>query len=106
MIRATVVALLSTLLIAIPAQAAAPKQPQKKHQIQKKERRGKKPVQRQAKPDQSQSRQDRGLLKLDLNTRIEQRCNDRACSDVIDIYYLLSFENTISLFPKRLSICL
>ena len=82
MIRATVVALLSTLLTAMPAQAAAPKQPQKKHQIQKKERRGKKPVQRQAKPDQSQSRQDQGLLKLDLNTRIEQRCNDRAGSDV------------------------
>ncbi len=83
MIRAPFVALLSALLMAMPAQAAAPKQPQKKHQVQKKsERRGKKPVQRQAKPDQSQSREDRGLLKLDLNTRVEQRCNERAGSDV------------------------
>ena len=83
MIRATFVALLSALLIAMPAQAAAPKQQQKKHQVQKKtERRAKKPNQRQKIPVQSQSRQDQALLKLDPNTRVEQRCNDRAGSDI------------------------
>ncbi len=83
MIRTPFVALLTALLMAMPAQAAAPKQQQKKQQVQKKnERRAKIPIQRQAKQDQSQSGQDRGLLKLDLATRVEQRCNERAGSDV------------------------
>lgn len=83
MIRTPFVALLTALLMVMPAQAAAPKQQQKKQQVQKKnERRAKKPIQRQAKQDQSQSQQDRGLLKLDLATRVEQRCNERAGSDV------------------------
>lgn len=91
MIRATVAALLSALLMTLPAQAAAPKQQQKKHVQQKNKniQRPKKPVQRQKKQvarqkkqDQHQNTQDRQLLMLDLNTRIEQRCNERASSDV------------------------
>jgi hypothetical protein len=78
---ATVTALIAALLMASPAHAVPSKQA-KKQQVQKKrgDSRSKRPVQRQARPDQNQ--QDRGLLKLDLATRVEQRCNERASSDL------------------------
>ncbi len=79
---ATVTALVAGLLMACPAQAAPSKQQQKKQQVQKKEQRAKKPTPKQKRPIPVQSRQDPSLLKLDLSTRVEQRCNERASSDL------------------------
>jgi hypothetical protein len=80
MTRAIFAALSLAFLITLPAAAAVPKQATKQ-QTPKKQTAKKPAVKRQATKPQV-AKQDQQLLKLDLGTRIEQRCDARAADAI------------------------